>query len=90
MRVFNGSQHNSSHTTTAATPLQDSSNTRRIDQQQQQSSSLRASCTWRLPTSRSAEGLSMEDAVPTVVNLMNPQVWREGDNRQIIHAALEA
>jgi elongation factor G len=33
-----------------------------------------------------AEGLSMEDAVPTVVNLMNPQVWREGDNRQIIHA----
>jgi hypothetical protein len=30
-----------------------------------------------------AEGLSMEDAVPTVVNLMNPQVWREGDNRQI-------
>jgi hypothetical protein len=32
----------------------------------------------------------MEDAVLTVVNVMHPQVWREGDNRQIIQAALEA
>jgi hypothetical protein len=29
-------------------------------------------------------------AFMTVVNVMNPQVWRAGDNRQIIHAALEA
>jgi elongation factor G len=37
-----------------------------------------------------AEGLSMEDAVPTVVNLMNPKVFGDENNRQVIVAACDA
>ena len=37
-----------------------------------------------------AEGLSLEDAVPTVVNLKNPNVFSDDSNKQVVEAALDA
>ncbi|KAL3781126.1 hypothetical protein HJC23_001433 [Cyclotella cryptica] len=37
-----------------------------------------------------AEGLSMEDAVPRVVNLLHPRVWSDEKNNQVIDASLDA
>ncbi|KAL7488374.1 hypothetical protein ACHAW6_013940 [Cyclotella cf. meneghiniana] len=37
-----------------------------------------------------AEGLTMEDAAPKVLNLLNPRVWSHENNNQVIRAALDA
>ena len=37
-----------------------------------------------------AEGLNMEDAIPRVINFMNPKVWTVESNKQLIGAALDA